>query len=268
MNDLNLEKALKESRNIVFESQGLTIPTWLLSQPYLTEKYNVIVGYSLASIKKIVEVIIKRAKARIDKYEKNQDNEAPRYPNINMKIIGANIKKIIKTLNDLRNICMDDSKYLTCGNKKIDKLLIYENDSEFKFNLVYDNSDKITDEDFNSLINSIVKIDSNGNFNTDVILNKKFSREINYALPNKKEEFDKFFINDADPEDIKIINEDLFKRRVLGILSYYKTTGSELFPTLLPETIRRMYMTNHQIKKYMDVRKKEHSHNVRSDYVF
>jgi hypothetical protein len=257
LNDLNLEKALKESRNIVFESQGLTIPTWLLAQPYLTEKYNVIVGYSLASIKKIVEVIIKRAKARIDKYEKNQDNEAPRYPNINMKIIGENIKKIIKTLNDLRNICMNDSKYLTCGNKKIDKLLIYENDSEFKFNLVYDNSDKISDEDFNSLINSIVKIDSNGNFNTDIILNKKFSREINYALPNKKEEFDKFFINDADPEDIKIINEDLFKRRVLGILSYYKTTVSELFPTLLPETIRRMYMTNHQIKKYMDVRKKE-----------
>ena len=257
LNDLNLEKALKESRNIVFESQGLTIPTWLLAQPYLTEKYNVIVGYSLASIKKIVEVIIKRAKARIDKYEKNQDNEAPRYPNINMKIIGENIKKIIKTLNDLRNICMNDSKYLTCGNKKIDKLLIYENDSEFKFNLVYDNSDKISDEDFNSLINSIVKIDSNGNFNTDIILNKKFSREINYALPNKKEEFDKFFINDADPEDIKIINEDLFKRRVLGILSYYKITGSELFPTLLPETIRRMYMTNHQIKKYMDVRKKE-----------
>ena len=34
----------------------------------------------------------------IIKYEKNQDMEAPRYPNINKKIIGENIKKIIKRI--------------------------------------------------------------------------------------------------------------------------------------------------------------------------
>ena len=38
LNDLNLENALRESRNIVFETQGLSVPNWLLSQPYLTEK--------------------------------------------------------------------------------------------------------------------------------------------------------------------------------------------------------------------------------------
>ena len=39
----------------------------------------------------------------------------------------------------------------------------------------------------------------------DIILNKKFSREINYALPNKKEEFDKFFIKISHAlEDVKI----------------------------------------------------------------
>jgi len=258
LNNLNLENALRESRNIVFETQGLSVPNWLLSQPYLTEKYNVIFGYSLMPIKTITEVIIKRAIAKIIKYEKNQDMEAPRYPNINKKIIGENIKKIIKTLSKIRNDCMDDTKYLTeCGIKKINKLLIFDN-KEFKLNLVYEDGDNITDEEFDKLIRDIVKMDSHGNFSdVDFSLNTKYIEDKNYALPNKKEDFDKFFINDEDPENIKIINEDLFKRRVLGILSYYKTTGSELFPSLLPETIRHIYMTNHQIKKYMDVRIKE-----------
>jgi hypothetical protein len=258
LNDINLENALRESRNIIFETQGLSIPKWLLDQPYLTEKYNVIFGYSLMPIKNIVGVIIKRAVARITKYEKNQYLEAPRYPYIDRKKIGNNIKKIIKTLKDLRNECMNEENFLKCGNKKIDKLLIYDSDNEFNLNLVYDNNDKITEEGFETLINDIVKIDADGNFNDiDITLNKKYVKEDNYALPNKKEDFDKLFINAEDPKNIKIINEDLFKRRVLGILSYYKTTGSELFPTILDETVRRIYMTNHQVKKYIEVRVKE-----------
>ena len=260
LNDLNLENALKESRNIVFESQGLSVPSWLLSQPYLTEKYNVIFAYSLAPIKKIVDVIKKRGKARIDKYIKNPNEDAPRMPSVDKKIIGNNIKNIVATLKELRKNCINEVEYLKCGNKKIDKLLVYENSDDFKFNLVYDNynNDDIIDSEFEGLIYDIVKMDAKGNFDeSGISLSTKYDTEHNYALPSKKEDFVKFFINDEDPENIKVINEDLFKRRVLGILSYYKTSGSELFPSLLPETIRNMYMTDHQIKKYVDVRIKE-----------
>jgi len=260
LNDLNLENALNESRNIVFESQGLSVPSWLLSQPYLTEKYNVIFGYSLAPIKKIVDVIKKRAKARIDKYLKNPDEDAPRMPSVDRKTIGNNIKNIVATLKELRKNCINDAEYLKCGNKKIDLLLVYETDEDFKFNLVYDNynNDDIADADFEGLIYDIVKMDAKGNFDeSGISLSTKYDTEHNYALPSKKEDFVKFFINDDDAENIKVINEDLFKRRVLGILSYYKTSGSELFPSLLPETIRNMYMTDHQIKKYVEVRIKE-----------
>jgi superfamily II DNA or RNA helicase len=79
----------------------------------------------------------------------------------------------------------------------------------------------------------------------------------NYALPNNKEEFDKLFINSDDPENIIVKNSDLFKRRVLGTLSYYKTTGSEFFPSMLPTTFRYLYMTNHQLNKYVEVRRVE-----------
>jgi len=255
LNDLNLENALKESRNIVFESQGLSVPSWLLSQPYLTEKYNVIFGYSLAPIKKIVEVIKKRAKARIDKYIKNPDEDAPRYPSVDIKTIGNNIKNIVATLKELRKNCINDAEYLKCGNKKIDKLLVYENNDDFKFSLVYDNKDNITEAEFEGLIYDIVKMDAKANFDDfGISLSAKYDIENNYALPSKKEEFDKLFINDKDAENIKVINEDLFKRRILGTLSYYKTSGSELFPSLLPETIRKMYMTDNQINKYVKVR--------------
>jgi superfamily II DNA or RNA helicase len=79
----------------------------------------------------------------------------------------------------------------------------------------------------------------------------------NYALPNNKDDFDKLFINSDDPENIIVKNIDLFKRRVLGTLSYYKTTGSEFFPSMLPTTFRYLYMTNHQLNKYVEVRRVE-----------
>jgi superfamily II DNA or RNA helicase len=80
---------------------------------------------------------------------------------------------------------------------------------------------------------------------------------INEALPTNKEIFNKLFIDDRDGGNDKnknVINEDLFKRRILGTISYYKTTGSELFPKMLPSISRDLFMTDHQIKKYLDVR--------------
>jgi hypothetical protein len=78
----------------------------------------------------------------------------------------------------------------------------------------------------------------------------------NEALPTDKVVFNKLFINEhgTDDESKNIKNEDLFKRRILGTISYYKTTGSELFPKMLPPVSRELYMADHQIKKYLEVR--------------
>ena len=75
----------------------------------------------------------------------------------------------------------------------------------------------------------------------------------NEALPTNKDVFNKLFIDDSggrDDKNMKVINEDLFKRRILGTISYYKTTGSELFPKMLPTISRDLFMSDHQIKKY------------------
>jgi superfamily II DNA or RNA helicase len=78
----------------------------------------------------------------------------------------------------------------------------------------------------------------------------------NEALPTDKVVFNKLFINEhgTDDESKNIKNEDLFKRRILGTISYYKTTGSELFPKMLPPVSRELFMADHQIKKYLEVR--------------
>lgn len=78
-----------------------------------------------------------------------------------------------------------------------------------------------------------------------------------YALPNNKDEFNKFFIDSTDPDNPKVKNMDLFQRRILGTLSYYRISGTEYFPTVLPNNIQNLEMTDHQFNIYADIRAKE-----------
>ena len=80
-----------------------------------------------------------------------------------------------------------------------------------------------------------------------------------YALPSQRDEFYEYFIDDTDREDPKVKNMDLFQRRILGTLSYYRTTGTEFFPTVLPNSIQYLDMTDHQLNLYSEVRNKERS---------
>lgn len=74
------------------------------------------------------------------------------------------------------------------------------------------------------------------------------------ALPNTRDEFNSYFLDNTDDENPKVKNQDLFMRRILGTLSYYSISGSELFPRRLPDITRYLYMTDIQFKKYADVR--------------
>ncbi len=78
-----------------------------------------------------------------------------------------------------------------------------------------------------------------------------------YALPNNKDDFNKTFIDVTNAENPTIKNQDLFQRRILGTLSYYRITGSEFFPTVLPHVNQYLPMTDHQLNIYADVRAKE-----------
>jgi len=85
-------------------------------------------------------------------------------------------------------------------------------------------------------------------------IKSKVNTTIYSALPNTREEFNSTFLDYTDEENPKIKNEDLFMRRVLGTLSYYSISGSDLFPRRLEDITRYLYMTDTQFKKYTDVR--------------
>jgi len=81
---------------------------------------------------------------------------------------------------------------------------------------------------------------------------------LNYnALPNSKDDFNKYFLNSTDEDNPSVINEDLFMRRILGTVSYYSISGSDLFPSVLPSEVRILDMTDSQFKNYVEARNYE-----------
>ena len=126
----------------------------------------------------------------------------------------------------------------------------YQRNSNDVSKIVFESWSSNAKDLIKQIIESINKIDSIKV--SSIVSNSNF-----YALPNNPEEFNKMFIDASDEENITLKNEDLFKRRILGTLSYYKTTGTELFPDILPTKFQYLDMTNHQINIYASVRNKE-----------
>jgi hypothetical protein len=85
-----------------------------------------------------------------------------------------------------------------------------------------------------------------------------------FALPDVKENFQKMFLDESDPDNPIVKNMDVFMRRILGMVSYYKTAGEEYFPTVLPRVLEKVPMTNYQFAQYVDVRDEERRMETRA----
>jgi Helicase conserved C-terminal domain len=88
------------------------------------------------------------------------------------------------------------------------------------------------------------------------------------ALPDTKEEFQEFFM--SNPQDPRIQNENLFMRRILGLVSYYRTAGEEYFPRIVDRKERkerRVEMSDHQFSNYIEQRKKERQNDEKQRQV-
>lgn len=73
-------------------------------------------------------------------------------------------------------------------------------------------------------------------------------------FPTTKDEFDKYFI-DYDSNDVK--NQELFLRRMMGIVSYYESTDTSLYPTNLGVVHEVLPFSEHQFNKYALTRDQE-----------
>ena len=162
-----------------------------------------------------------------------------------------------KSTEELIKILSDNDLY-----KYIDLISYNQVEKKIKFNFLpknyirHDNHVKkhLWKSDDQELINNILNVLKK---TKSLKIGVKVGQNENHALPVTDSSFNNFFIDDTDSENLTVKNEDLFKRRILGTLSYYKTSGTELFPTVLPNVIQYLDMTSHQISLYSDVRDKE-----------
>lgn len=88
-------------------------------------------------------------------------------------------------------------------------------------------------------------------------LGKRAKETISSAFPQKKEDFDNLFLDTTDPKNPMIKNTDLFLRRSIGLVSYVRTAGEELFPQINERVIKPIPLTNDSFKIYAEVRDTE-----------
>ena len=176
---------------------------------------------------------------------------------------------VIKINSDTKKNWVREITNLLKKNNSIDQIFIEEKSKTISFTRnpqdfskdygSFENVDKI---DFiktpvqkseypnnNSFLNSIEKgIKAQG-------FSIKSSKINNYlALPQEEKEFNKLFI---DSKSTAIVNQDLFIKRILGTISYYKGARADLFPKTSGITPIYVPMSDFQFQKYEGIRQIE-----------
>tara|TARA_B110000037_G_scaffold57559_1_gene70191 strand:- start:3452 stop:6232 length:2781 start_codon:yes stop_codon:yes gene_type:complete len=94
-------------------------------------------------------------------------------------------------------------------------------------------------------------IDIKGN---RIEVKSEFSEDSNYALPVDPELFNRYFVNENNNTSK---GDEIFKRRIMGSVSYYENYDKELYPTQLPNEPIELNMSDIQFNKYLKIRGEE-----------
>lgn len=73
-------------------------------------------------------------------------------------------------------------------------------------------------------------------------------------FPNEPEEFQRYFIDDSDPLNEKLKNRDVFKRRILGLTSYYRGAKDIYYPRVNEVNFVNVPMSDYQFRQYSEAR--------------
>jgi superfamily II DNA or RNA helicase len=78
------------------------------------------------------------------------------------------------------------------------------------------------------------------------------------AFPENRDDFNRLFIGG---NGLEIRNTELFKSRILGLVSHYKTQDRDLLPTVVKNEVLSVPMSDYQFMKYSEKRKAEIEQN-------
>ena len=151
VNDDILRKIKKNKKLevVIFETTGTYIPKWLLTTEYIPKSYKIIYSYSLVNLKNLMKRNKTRAFKSIQEFKKDNTQPAPRLPNVSKERFTKNIGLIQSVLVELYHKCIVDRHIDQCGNHKIDRLLIFDNNIKHK--LIFDS----TIDDLESIIDKL-----------------------------------------------------------------------------------------------------------------
>jgi hypothetical protein len=119
-----------------------------------------------------------------------------------------------------------------------------------------DEAGNISDSVFLDMVVSILKSKKNNLAVRDTAIDEKKYK----ALPDNPEEFMATFVN---PDAGEAININLFKRRILGLTSYFRSAQEDLLPSFVKTEqgdlyhIEKTEMSSHQFGAYVKIRKEE-----------
>ena len=160
-NDLILKNAIKNNDNIIFETTGGYIPSWLISSPYITSKYQILFSYSIVSFNELIRRNTGRTIKSIDDFLVNRSNPAPRLPDIEYNSFRSRVITIKNTLLRLYNKCILSYEEKLCGKERIDRLLIFNNSGSSMTIAIDSENDKLSDAEFVRNINILFGLSRN-----------------------------------------------------------------------------------------------------------
>jgi len=135
------------------------------------------------------------------------------------------------------------------SNNYIDYLEINKVNKSIEFHLKVNNYSEI----YREVIDFIINTCNNYNVNVKFLEVKNISL---FPVEDEGEIFRNYFVKEDLEKGDKMKNENLFKRRILGLVSYYKS-NNENYPSVIKKDYYRIIMSNYQMQIYEILRAKE-----------
>lgn len=129
----NLDQAIQEGKNIIFETTGQSFPNWLIEKT--GGRYNIVLAYSLVDLCKLFDRNKDRAYKSAIQFLKNpKETPAPRLPNVSPR--GPYRDTVVTAKNvlfeSIKNACLsqgEDFNQELCSPYGIDSILLFNNNS-------------------------------------------------------------------------------------------------------------------------------------------
>ena len=158
LNNKNLNEAIRDRKNIIFEFTGQYIPTWLLNVEMLGDIYNVVFSCSVVNLKNLLGRNTSRAFTGVEDFKKDYEGKpAPRLPNVSRPKLIGNVSQFKRILNQIYSNCITSYSVEICGSKRINKLLVFDNNGS-RMRLIFD-SDISSQSDFEAINSSFGNLD-------------------------------------------------------------------------------------------------------------